>query len=127
MCLHPHVSAGLFVLGIAALLIAFLFPWWAVVLACGLAAVPVYLVFRSIRVALLRRARLGVESLSGASAVVVARTAEASALPYVVRLGGELWTARSPEALAVGDRALVLGVEDNHLLVCRMPPELEEQ
>jgi membrane protein implicated in regulation of membrane protease activity len=124
MYYHPHVSAGLIVLVVAALLIALLMPWWVVVLVCALVAVPAILVSPLIRRALRRPARVGAESLAGSSAVVVRRNAVSAALPYVVRLGGELWSARSPEELAEGDRALVLGVEGNHLLICRMPPGL---
>ncbi len=122
---HPHVSAGLILLALAAGLAAMLLPWWVVVIACIVAAAPAYLLARRIQAALPRRARVGAESLPGESAVVVARADSATGLPYVVRVDGELWSADSPEPLAVGERALVLGVERNHLVVCRMPPELE--
>jgi membrane protein implicated in regulation of membrane protease activity len=126
MCHHPHVTAGLLVLAVVALLAALFLPWWAIALGGALAAGSTYLVAQRVQVALRRRARVGPESLPGASATVVATAEPSAALPYVVRLGGELWSARSPEPLAVGDQALVLGVEDNHLVVCRMPPELQE-
>ena len=100
-------------------------PWWTVLVASALALPPALLVSRRVRRALRRRARVGRESLPGASGIVTARLVDPnSILPYVVRLGGELWTARSLEDLAVGDRVLVLDVEDNHLLVCRLPREI---
>ena len=52
----------------------------------------------------------------------MSRLAEGS---YVVRVQGELWSASSPDELAVGERALVVEVEGYRLVVCRMPPELE--
>lgn len=118
-------STWLLLLAMLGLLMAFILPWWVTVLVCGIAALPLLLVSGHIRRALRRRADVGAESLPGARATVVARAHPPASFPYVVRLNGELWNARAVDDLAVGDHALVLEVEGNHLVVCRMPPELE--
>ena len=61
----------------------------------------------------------------GAPADVVARVSRLAERPYAVRVQGELWSAWSPDDLAVGERYLLLEVEGYRLVVCRMPPELE--
>lgn len=126
------------VFGMAVLLIAFLLPWWAVAIVCGAAALLLALLSRHIERSLPRRAIVGVESLPGATAVVVNRMTSSSYPslsslsslygadhPYVVRVRGETWGAFSDEPLAIGEKALVLDVEGNHLVVCQMPPELD--
>ena len=114
--------------GIVAVALLLSAPWWIGVLVALLAVPPTLLVSRRIRRSLRRRARIGAEALPGENGVITARLSDPNSLvPYVVRLGGELWTARSPEQLAIGDRVLVLEVEDNHLLVCRLPREIAER
>lgn len=112
-------------LAVVAVVLLLSAPWWTVLVAAVLALPPTLLVHRHVRRALRQRATTGPESLPGANGIVTAHLEDPnSALPYVVRLGGELWTARSVEDLVVGDRVLVLEVEENHLLVCRLPREL---
>jgi inner membrane protein len=120
----PHTITWLLIVAVVALVAAFLLPWWVVMLGCIAALVPALMVSSRIRRALRSRAKVGAESLPGAQGIIVARTPEAS-LPYVVRLGGEIWSARSPERLSVGEQVLVLGVEDNHLVICQLPAELQ--
>jgi membrane protein implicated in regulation of membrane protease activity len=112
-------------LAVVAVVLLLSAPWWTVLVAAVLAVPPALLVSRRVRRTLRQRATTGPESLPGANGIVTARLEDPnSALPYVVRLGGELWTARSLEDLTVGDRVLVIDVEDNHLLVCRLPREI---
>jgi len=56
-----------------------------------------------------RRAVTGVEALIGKTAVVSS--------PTQVRVGGELWEARSDRVLIAGDKVVVHGVEGLTLLV----------
>ena len=56
-----------------------------------------------------RRAVTGVEALIGRTAVVSS--------PTQVRVGGELWEARSDRVLVPGDKVVVHGVEGLTLLV----------
>jgi membrane protein implicated in regulation of membrane protease activity len=56
-----------------------------------------------------RRAVSGVEALIGKTAVVSS--------PTQVRVGGELWEARSDRVLVTGDKVVVQGVEGLTLLV----------
>lgn len=112
-------------IAVVAMVLLLAAPWWVALAAAILVLPPTLLVSRRVRRALRRRASVGAESLPGASGVVTASLDDPnSQLPYVVRLGGELWTARSYDDLVVGDRILVLDVEDNHLLVCRLPREI---
>lgn len=106
-------------------LLAFLVPWWVVAPFGVLAALALLLVWRQLERGLPRRALVGPESLPGAIAVVAAQTSQASTSPYLVQVRGETWSARSMESLAIGDRALVLEVDGNHLIVCKLPPELD--
>ena len=58
-----------------------------------------------------RRAVTGVEALVGKSAVV--------STPTQVRVAGEIWEARSDEALVVGEEMLVTGADGLTLQVSR--------
>jgi membrane protein implicated in regulation of membrane protease activity len=110
----------------ALIALAFFAPWWVTVLVLAVVVPTGLLVSGQVRRALRRRTSVGAEALPGAAGTVVGRLAPSEApLGYVVRLGGELWMARSTDDLDLGDRALVVEVEGNHLLVCRLPRELE--
>jgi membrane protein implicated in regulation of membrane protease activity len=78
-------------------------------------------VSRQIYRALRRPVAVGREALPGSRATVVGRTDSGG---YFVRIEGELWSAESPDALVDGERVYVLDVEGQHLIVCRLPPEL---
>ncbi len=124
MCLDHHASGSVILLIVVGVLLALFLPWWAVALFAGVSAVAVTLLVRELRATLRRRALVGPEALLGTTGVVVAKAVQGIPGWYLVRLSGELWTADSHEALEVGDRALVLDVEDGRVVVCKLPPEL---
>lgn len=120
---HPHV-AGLVVAVVVAIALLLIFgqiSWWGAALLTVLVGVPSYLVSRQVYRALRRPAAVGREALPGGRATVVSHIPAGG---YFVRIEGELWSAESPDALVEGERVYVLDVEDHHLIVCRMPPEL---
>ena len=83
-------------------------PWGIVViLAGGLIDIAESLVL--LKWSRRRRAVTGVEALIGKTAVVSS--------PTQVRVGGELWEARSDRVLVTGDKVVVQGVEGLTLLV----------
>lgn len=120
---HPHVGGIVvaLVVVIALLLVFGQISWWGAALLAVLGGLPVYLVSRQVYKALRRPAAVGREALPGRPATVVGRIPAGG---YFVRIEGELWHAESPDALVDGERVYVLDVEDHHLIVCRMPPEL---
>jgi membrane-bound serine protease (ClpP class) len=84
-------------------------PWGIVaVVAGGLIDIAESLVLKWSR---RRRAVTGVEALIGKTAVVIS--------PTQVRLAGEIWEARSAEALVVGEELDVTGVDGLTLQVSR--------
>lgn len=124
MCVDHHVAGSVLVLLAVGWLAMLLLPWWAIGLLLASGGVAVGLLILEVRRTLRRRAVVGPETLPGASGVVVADGRDVLGGRYVVRLGGELWTAASHEGLEVGDQALVLEVENGHLVVCRLPDEI---
>jgi membrane protein implicated in regulation of membrane protease activity len=96
---------------LGAILLAIFFlpsPWGIVaILAGGLIDIAESLVL--LKWSRRRRAVTGVEALIGKTAVVSS--------PTQVRLGGELWEARSDRVLVTGDKVVVQGVEGLTLLV----------
>ena len=83
-------------------------PWGIVaILAGGLIDIAESLVL--LKWSRRRRAVTGAEALIGKTAVVSS--------PTQVRVGGELWEARSDRVLIAGDKVVVHGVEGLTLLV----------
>jgi len=61
----------------------------------------------------------GTESLVGREAEVVSRSSESPSVPYTVRIEGELWSARSRDALQPGETVVIVAAEGNRLTVAR--------
>ena len=61
--------------------------------------------------------QVGRESLLGKTVEVVAFVDNPSLARYLVREGGELWSASSPGQLRQGDKAVVHGLEGTHLVL----------
>ncbi len=72
-----------------------------------------------------RRPAIGPESLPGSFGTVVSLPDRVRPDACLVHAQGELWSARAVERLKVGEHCLVLEVEGNHLVVSRLPIELE--
>lgn len=62
-------------------------------------------------------ARTGREDLVGREARVVSGSKPERGRNYLVRVDGELWTARSDAALHAGDSVVIMSVRGNVLLV----------
>jgi membrane protein implicated in regulation of membrane protease activity len=87
------------------LLAVFVVPWpWGIVtvVAGGLLDVSESVVL--LRWSKRRRSTVGAETLVGRTAVVET--------PTQVRVGGELWNARSDGRLSIGDEVVVRGVDE---------------
>jgi membrane protein implicated in regulation of membrane protease activity len=65
-----------------------------------------------------RPIRTGRESLISRDAEIAART-NGLRPRYTIRIEGELWTARSSEALRIGEKVTITGSEGNTLVVRR--------
>jgi membrane protein implicated in regulation of membrane protease activity len=61
----------------------------------------------------------GAESLVGREVEVVSRSSENPAAPYMVHVEGELWSARSRDALQPGETVVIVAAEGNRLTVAR--------
>ena len=59
----------------------------------------------------------GAESLVGTSAEVVSRLSPNNTTKYMVRAGGELWTARSDNSLQPGERVNIAAVDGIRLVI----------
>jgi membrane protein implicated in regulation of membrane protease activity len=65
-----------------------------------------------------RPVKTGKESLIGRNAEITART-NGTRPRYTIRIEGELWTARSSDALKTGDKVIITSSEGNTLVVSR--------
>ncbi len=120
---NPHVG-GFVLAAIAVIVLLLVFgqiSWWGAALLALVVGVPTYLVSRQVYRALRRPVAVGREALLGGRATVVNQIPAGG---YFVRIEGELWRAESPDPLVDGEQVYVLDVEDQHLIVCRLPPEL---
>lgn len=63
--------------------------------------------------------KTGVESAIGERAEVVERLEPGQMAQYLVRHGGELWSATSPENLATGEKVKIIALEGISLVVER--------
>ncbi len=120
---HPHVG-GIVVAAVVVIVLLLVFgqiSWVGAALLAAVVGVPTYFVSRQVYRALRRPVYVGREALPGRPATVVGQIPEGG---YFVRIEGELWRAESPDSLVDGERVYVLEVEDHHLIVCRLPPEL---
>ncbi len=61
----------------------------------------------------------GAESLVGTSAEVISRLSPNNTTKYMVKVGGELWTARSDNRLQPGEKVNVTSVDGIRLVVAR--------
>jgi membrane protein implicated in regulation of membrane protease activity len=94
------------------LLAVFVLPWpWGIFAILGGALLDIGESLAFLRWSRRRKSPVGVEALVGQSAVV--------ATPTQVRIGGELWAARSDVALRAGDEVVVTGLEGLTLEVSR--------
>jgi membrane protein implicated in regulation of membrane protease activity len=59
----------------------------------------------------------GVESIIGKEAEVISRSGSHRGIPYMVRIEGELWSARSRDSLQPGETVMIVGVKGNYLTV----------
>ena len=94
---------------ILALLLALLFlPWpWDFIVIASAAGCETAIATLGIRYTRRRRSQVGVETLVGGTAEVIAALAPAGQ----VKLDGEIWQARSEEAAQVSETVRVKGVE----------------
>jgi membrane protein implicated in regulation of membrane protease activity len=114
-----HVMLLLMALPIAAIPIFWFLP--------AAAAVPVYifvvllsgamfwLMWRTMK----QPAVTGTESLVGRDVEVVSRSGSGRGTRYMVHVEGELWTARSRDALQPGETVVIVAAEGNYLTVAR--------
>jgi membrane-bound serine protease (ClpP class) len=97
------------------LIAIFVVPWpWGILTVIGGGALDIAESLVLLRWSRRRRAVTGAEALVGRTAVVETRTQ--------VRVAGELWRARSADALAPGDEVKVLAVDEMTLTVEREGP-----
>jgi membrane protein implicated in regulation of membrane protease activity len=88
-------------------------------------ALPIYLclvalsavTFRVMRKTMKLPAKTGAEYLVGKEARVVSKSGPAYELQYLVRLDGELWSARSNDVLEPGERVIITAIRSNSLIV----------
>jgi membrane protein implicated in regulation of membrane protease activity len=66
----------------------------------------------------------GIRGLVGSQVEVISKTVFGSYSQYLVKVGGELWTARSPENLVPGDKASVEDLDGIKLVVTRALKEV---
>lgn len=59
----------------------------------------------------------GKESLVGKETKIISRSASDKIATYLVRIEGELWSARSRDSLKTGDTVVILAIKDNRLIV----------
>lgn len=64
-------------------------------------------------------ATVGAESLIGSAAEVVSRLKTRSRAQYLVKMGGEIWSARSPDVLYPGETATITAIDGVRLIVAR--------
>lgn len=89
----------------------FAIPIYAVIVL--ISGLLYWLIVRSMR----RTPLIGVESLVGARAEVVSRLPEGQGAQYLVRSQGELWSARSNDALQPGDTVNIVAMRGISLVV----------
>ncbi|MEJ2695749.1 MAG: NfeD family protein [Candidatus Sulfobium sp.] len=90
-------------------------------------ALPIYLCLVALSAAMMwvmrktmkMPSRTGAEYLVGREAKVVSRSGPGYGTQYQVRVDGELWSARSSDALAPGDSVTVAEIKSNVLIVER--------
>jgi len=75
--------------------------------------------FRLMRRTMRRPVTTGVESLIGKDAEVTSRSSSHGGTPYMVRIEGELWSARSRDSLQHGETVVIVAVKGNYLTVKR--------
>lgn len=93
-------------------------------------AIPIYTVivlisglsYRLIRKSMKKRPETGAESLIGAEAEVISRLKPGDHAQYLVRSQGELWSARSPNVLHLGETVNIGAVDGITLIVKRIHP-----
>jgi membrane protein implicated in regulation of membrane protease activity len=66
----------------------------------------------------------GMQSLVGSQVEIISRDNLGNYRQYLVKTGGELWTARSSENLVPGDKASVEALDGIKLIVTRSPKEV---
>ena len=89
------------------------------------AAIPIYIVivlisgffYRLIAKSMGKQPETGSESLIGATAEVVTKLKPGGIAQYLVRLGGELWSARCPDVLKEGETVSISAVDGTRLVV----------
>ncbi|MGE5189941.1 MAG: NfeD family protein [Gemmatimonadota bacterium] len=104
------------------------------VLPIGQAA-PIYLVglllfagmMWLMRGAMKRPRMTGAECLVGKTAEVVARSTLGYGPQFVVRVFGELWSARCDDALQRGDSVVIVSVQGNCVVVARRSVQPEQR
>jgi len=90
-------------------------------------ALPIYMIiafvsgllYWLIARALVRQPATGSESLVGAAAEVVSKLRPGDHAGYLVRSGGELWSADSPDPLQTGETVSITAVDGVRLIVGR--------
>jgi len=90
-------------------------------------ALPIYLFFLLLfagmmwvmRGAMKRPGMAGPECLIGKTAEVVSRSSMEYGPPFMVRVFGELWSARCDDTLQLGDAVLIVSVQGNSVFVER--------
>ncbi len=74
-----------------------------------------------------QRAVTGAEGLIGRDAEVVPSVNPSDRASYLVRVEGELWTARSRDTLKPGETVVIIGVEKNRVIVKRKYTDTNER
>lgn len=98
-------------------------------------AIPIYLfclvlsgsMFWLMRRSMRQPAVSGAEGLIGRDAEVVPKSNYGNGATYFVRVEGELWTARSADALKPGETVVIIGFEKNRLTVKRKNTDTRER
>jgi membrane protein implicated in regulation of membrane protease activity len=114
-----HIMLLLMLIPIAAIPVFFFLPLDV--------SIPIYLfclllsgsMFWLMRRSMRQPAVTGAEGLIGKDAEVVPSVNSSDRASYMVRVEGELWTARSRDALKPGETVVIIGFEKNKLTVKR--------
>jgi membrane protein implicated in regulation of membrane protease activity len=114
-----HIMLLFMLIPIAAIPVFFFLPLdmsIPIYLCCLLlAGLMFWLMGRTMR----QHAVTGAEGLIGRDAEVIPRVNSGNGALYLVRVEGELWSARSRDALKPGETVVIVGVEKNRLTVKR--------
>jgi membrane protein implicated in regulation of membrane protease activity len=114
----------IFLVPLAGIPLFWILPWGYALLI----NILLWIVFGSLGYKIIKAMMLpaygGIRGLVGSQVEVISKTVFGSYSQYLVKVGGELWTARSPENLVPGDKASVEDLDGIKLVVTRALKEV---